>query len=234
MPSKIEKYNIYIFSEKKSEIEILNKILSKTKIFSLYFFNNLSDFIDFTLKKKLPDMIMLSNSLSEISYRDLLLILRKNKKTSAAIIVIFSDELSTSKKDFDSGIDEFFDLKRDSADFIKVRILNLLERKKVSINEQKLLKFKDLEVFLDSHLVKLKKTEIKLTNLEFEILIYFLENKGRVITRNNLIEAVWKEPFSASLRSVDKRIEILRKKLGKYGKYIKTVFSVGYIFDEHF
>lgn len=225
-----KKYNIVVLSHKSSEKDILKKNLSEPYL-NILFFENLGDFISFSLKGKPADMIMLSKSLSDISARDMVLILRRNKKNAKSLIVFFSDEFSPQAEDFNCGIDEFFDLRRGDFSFIKVRIFNLLVRKDLSQEEERVLKFKELSVFMDSHLAKLGEKEIELTDLEFKILVYFLENKGRIITRNNLIEAVWKNPLQASLRSVDKRIEILRKRLGKIGKHIKTVFSVGYIWQ---
>jgi len=231
MPSKFEKYTIYIFSPKKSEKYLLEKKLDADK-FKLLFFDTPSSFLHYCLKKKSADTIMISKSAFEISARDMALILRKNKKTSNSIIAFFSDKFLPEGKDFDSGIDEFFDLNKDRPELLNVRILNLINRKKIFPEITKI-KFRNMEIDFYSRIVKLSGKEIYLTNLEFEILIYFLNNKNRIITRGNLMEAVWKIPFSSSPRSVDKRIEILRKKLGNIGKYIQTVFSCGYIFRVH-
>jgi len=231
MSLNYKKYIIYIFCQDISEEYLLKRNLN-IKEFRCLFFNKPSSFFNFCLKNKSPDVIMISKTISQISPRDMVLILRKNKKTSNSIIIFFSNKSLSEGKDFDSGIDEFFNLNKDKKELLNIRIFNLINRKNINQETQKI-KFKNLEIDYNSRIIKLSGKEIYLTNLEFEILIYFLNNKNRIITRRNLMEAVWKVPYSSSLRSVDKRIEMLRKKLGNMGKHIQTVFSCGYIFRVH-
>ncbi|MDP2866399.1 MAG: winged helix-turn-helix domain-containing protein, partial [Elusimicrobiota bacterium] len=68
------------------------------------------------------------------------------------------------------------------------------------------------------------------TALEFDLLLYFLKNQGRVVSRTVLLEQVWKQGLEAGPRAVDKRIEALRSRLGPFGSKIRTVFGLGYLF----
>ncbi len=73
--------------------------------------------------------------------------------------------------------------------------------------------------------------QLRLTALEFDLLMYFLKNQGRVVSRGVLLEQVWRQGLETGTRSVDKRIEALRSKLGRaFGSKIRTVFGLGYIF----
>jgi len=72
---------------------------------------------------------------------------------------------------------------------------------------------------------------MKLTALEFDLLLYFLRNQGRVVSRSVLLEQVWRQDSAAGARAVDKRIEALRRRLGRsFGSKLRTVFGLGYIF----
>ena len=70
--------------------------------------------------------------------------------------------------------------------------------------------------------------EVNLTRKEFDLLRTLMENKGRVLTREQLLEQVWGVSFVGETRTVDMHIRTLRQKLGAYGEKIETVRGVGY------
>src|SRR3712207_9435953 len=70
--------------------------------------------------------------------------------------------------------------------------------------------------------------EIVLTYKEFEVLNCLCENKGKVFSREELLNKVWGYDFEGTTRAVDILIQRLRKKLGKYQNYIKTLYKAGY------
>lgn len=72
---------------------------------------------------------------------------------------------------------------------------------------------------------------LDLTHKEFLIMKYFMENNGRVLSREKIIEKVWDYNNDALMRTVDMHISTLRKKLGKYSESINTVRGVGYCFE---
>lgn len=86
----------------------------------------------------------------------------------------------------------------------------------------------ELHVHLVERMVRVAGKECAVTRLEFELLSYLVRNKDRVIKRPELLEAVWKYPQDVETRTLDKHIENLRKKLGAFGKQIRTVHGVGY------
>ena len=80
----------------------------------------------------------------------------------------------------------------------------------------------------DNHTVTVDGEPVMLTYKEYEILRLFLEHTGSVFTRDRLFNDIWGSDYIGESRTVDIHINTLRKKLGKYGSYIKTVRSVGY------
>lgn len=92
--------------------------------------------------------------------------------------------------------------------------------------------FKELSLNLDEKLCYIKNNIVKLTKSEFNILKFFLENRNKIFSREELINNIWKE--SVNDKSVDTAISRLRKKLGEYGKYIVSRNGFGYGFIEEF
>lgn len=89
----------------------------------------------------------------------------------------------------------------------------------------------DLAIDIDSHEVKLASKPVELTLKEFDLLRVLAENKGRVMTRDQLLDKVWGFEYIGETRTVDVHVRYLRKKLGdedNEGKYIQTVRGIGY------
>lgn len=184
-----------------------------------------------------PDLAVVDMDLPDISGQDLLLVLRRNAKTSGMLIAAVSwgaKSAAEISSGLDTGADEYFILPKDSA-MMGPRLANLLAARALrggdaGGREEKPLKVGRLEVNIVPRTATLKGREIPLTALEFDMLLYFSRNSGRVVSRGTLVQQVWKNELGVNLRSVDKRIEVLRKKLAGSGVNISTVFGVGYIF----
>ena len=88
-----------------------------------------------------------------------------------------------------------------------------------------------LIVDLDAKSVKIDGTPVELTKLEFELLLVFLQNKGKLFSREDLLIKVWPSDALVTDRTVDVNITRLRKKIGQYGKFVKTKVGYGYYFE---
>jgi DNA-binding response OmpR family regulator len=90
-----------------------------------------------------------------------------------------------------------------------------------------------LEVNIDKHIVMLKGKAVALTSKEYDLLVSLMEAKGRVLSRNDLLDRVWGYDQSVSIetRTVDMHLGQLRKKLKQEGRRFVTVKNVGYRFD---
>lgn len=89
-----------------------------------------------------------------------------------------------------------------------------------------------LSVNLDEHSVFANGEKVMLTLKEFELLRIFVENPGRVFSRDILLEKIWGTEFYGETRTVDVHIGTLRTKLGECGEYIETIRGVGYRMEE--
>jgi two-component system alkaline phosphatase synthesis response regulator PhoP len=95
--------------------------------------------------------------------------------------------------------------------------------------------FGPLKVYPDRHEALLNGNPLDFTPKEFELLVYLLENKNRVLTRDQLLSAVWNYDFAGDTRIVDVHISHLREKIEENSRkpvYIKTIRGLGYKFEE--
>ena len=94
--------------------------------------------------------------------------------------------------------------------------------------DDKELRYGDLSLSVGKHKVHWKDTSVELTRKEFELLQYLMENKGLVMSRNQILCHVWGYDFDGETRTVDVHVRTLRQKLGEAGNLIETVRGVGY------
>lgn len=180
-------------------------------------------------------LAVIDDFLPDMSGRDLASVLRAERRTAGLLLVLTGAAVyspAAAALCFENGADEYFHFPPDPRLF-RARILNLLARGAGrSRPEEKPAErvFGTLRISPEARTVRVGTRPLKLTALEFDLLVYFLANEGRVVSRGVLLERVWK-PGEAGPRSVDKRIEALRAKLGRaFGSKIKTVFGLGYIY----
>ena len=89
----------------------------------------------------------------------------------------------------------------------------------------------DIKVDKKRTAVYVNDVEITLTPKEYELVCYFIKNKGATLSREQILNSVWNYDYCGDLRTVDTHIKQLRSKLGECGSYIKTLYGFGYRFD---
>ena len=102
-------------------------------------------------------------------------------------------------------------------------------------NNDKRITIDDLEIYLDTHEVKLEGKDIRLTPIEFDILVLLSKNRGKVFSITNIYESVWNQEFMESDNTVMVHIRKIREKIevdSRNPKFIKTVWGVGYKIDK--
>ena len=116
---------------------------------------------------------------------------------------------------------------------VLVRIRAVLRRTAEKNGEQQsnVLRYQGLELNLDKKTVSIDGEDVPFTKTEFEILHLLLDEKGRVFSRQELIDRIWPKDVLVLDRTVDVNITRLRKKIGKFSKCIVTRLGFGYYFD---
>ena len=179
-------------------------------------------------------LLLLDVMMGEISGFRMANMLKKNKDT-AQIPIIFvtaKDTENDTITGFNLGADDYIS-KPFSIREVIVRIKAVL-RRTVSSSPSKtedLLEYKGLSLNVSQKKVCINGTEISLTKKEFEILLLFLQNKGRVFSREDILAKVWQDEVFVLDRTIDVNITRLRKKIGEYGKRIVTRLGYGYCFE---
>lgn len=154
----------------------------------------------------------------------------KIKKIENVPIIMLSARIEEEDKlyGFDLGIDDYV-TKPFSPKELMARIKVVIDRYKKDNGTEIIID--GININKDYHVVKVDNNEIHLTNKEFNLLVYLIENVNRVIDRETLIANVWGDENSSIDRTVDTHIKMLRKNLGPYGKKIITVRGIGYKFE---
>ena len=118
---------------------------------------------------------------------------------------------------------------------VKAVLRRSVDRTSSEDNSATLLKSGALTIDLDRYQAYLNESELEFTPKEFELLVYFIQNKNRVLSRDQLLSAVWNYDFVGDTRIVDVHVSHLREKIEENTKkpiFIKTVRGIGYKFEE--
>ncbi len=130
---------------------------------------------------------------------------------------------------FELGIDEYI-TKPFSPKILVARIEAILRRSSDVVAE-KVLTAGGITMDLSAHIVTIDGKPIELSFKEFELLNYFIVNKGVALSREKILNNVWNYDYFGDARTIDTHVKKLRNKLGEKGEYIKTIWGMGYKFE---
>ncbi|MCD4773689.1 MAG: response regulator transcription factor [Bacteroidales bacterium] len=132
---------------------------------------------------------------------------------------------------FNLGGDDYI-TKPFSVKEVIVRVKAIIKRsKKQDTISQSSIYVDDMELNFEKRSLQIKNKEVQLTKKEFEILALLLKSKGRIFSREEIFNNVWDDSTIVTDRTIDVHITRLRKKLGKYGKNIRSKPGYGYTFE---
>lgn len=179
-------------------------------------------------------ILLLDVMMGEISGFRMANMLKKNKDTAHIPIIFITakDTENDTITGFNLGADDYIS-KPFSIREVIVRVKAVLRRASSSLlnKTEEVLEYKGLSLNVPQKKVCIDGSEIALTKKEFEILMLFLQNKGRVFSREDILAKVWQDEVFVLDRTIDVNITRLRKKIGEYGKRIVTRLGYGYCFE---
>lgn len=155
--------------------------------------------------------------------------IRKNSGIPIIILTARSDE-DDSLMGYELGADDYL-IKPYSPRVLMAKVKRFLEKYSGTADGM-LVSAGGVSINMGSRLVSVDGNPINLTHTEFEILAYLMQNKGIVITREQLISKIWGYDFYGDEKTVNSHIRNLRAKLGSKGSRIVTVIRSGYKFEE--
>ena len=180
------------------------------------------------LEQRLPSLVLLDIMLPEEDGLSVLKRLRSASSTRRIPIIMLTAKSTEFDKvvGLDSGADDYVAKPFGMMELL-ARVKALLRRTEQAESEE-VYRLGALSVNKTRHEVYAAGQEVTLTLKEFDLLCLLLENKGRVLTRDQLLNRIWGYGFDGENRTVDVHIRTLRQKLGECGEYIETVRGVGY------
>ena len=185
---------------------------------------------------KLPleefDLILLDVMMGEMSGYKMADKIRREMQLTLPIIFMTA---KTAENDiltgFNVGGDDYIPKPFSKKEMV-ARIKAVLKRGKPKLKQTNVYKVEGLEVDANSKTVQIDDEPVSLTRKEFEIITLLLKHQGQYIGRNEILDRVWNDDVIVTERNVDVNIARLRKKIGKYGQYIKGKSGYGYAFKQ--
>jgi two-component system, OmpR family, phosphate regulon response regulator PhoB len=185
------------------------------------------------VKKKRPGLIILDLMLPGMDGKDVCRALKSNPLTRSIPILMLTAKAEEVDRviGFELGADDYV-TKPFSPREVVLRVKAILQRVEVDREPVKMLQIGALTIDVDRHQVMVRNKAVRLTATEFKLLLELASRKGRVLTREYLLDRVWGYTYEGYARTVDTHIRRLRERLGAYGDYIETLRGVGYRFRE--
>lgn len=217
---------IYCLEDERNIRELIVYTLQSSG-FDAIGFSNSADFFAAVAKEK-PELALLDIMLPKENGLSVLKKLKDSASTSDIPVIMVTAKGSEFDKvtGLNLGADDYIAKPFGMMEFI-ARVRAVLRRGGLKEKSTDLT-YKNLVMKTDRHQVFVDGEVIELTLKEYELLKYMIENKGIVLSRNQILEHVWGYDFDGETRTVDVHIRTMRQKLGEYGKYVETVRGVGY------
>lgn len=176
-----------------------------------------------------PDLILLDIMLPDLSGFD---VCKSLQKLNIPIIMLTAkNDIKDKLFGLELGADDYITKPFDGRELL-ARVKTVLRRvDKYNPKDDVLIEIGPITINTQERITYIDNSEIVLTPKEFDLLLVLCENHRKVFSRENLLEMVWDFDFVGDSRTIDMHIQRLRKKLGKYSFFIKTVFGIGYKFE---
>lgn len=185
-----------------------------------------------------PDMILLDLNLPDVAGTEVARRLKANPETREIPIVMLTARGGEADRiaGFELGAEDYVP-KPFSVRELVLRLNVVRRRLSLPLGEgeapatgamSRTLRCGPITVDLDACIVRVGDEELKLALLELRLLVYLMEGKGKVRTREQLLKHVWSYPIDSATRTIETHVKRLRRKLGDAGDLIETVRSIGY------
>ena len=155
--------------------------------------------------------------------------IRKESKVPIIMLTARSEERD-ELQGFELGVDEYIS-KPFSPKILVARVEAILRRTGKSAQENEVLDVGGIHLDKAAHMVEIDGRSVDLSYKEFELLTYFMENRGIALSREKILNNVWNYDYFGDARTIDTHVKKLRSKLGDKGELIKTIWGMGYKLD---
>ncbi|MCM3214415.1 response regulator transcription factor [Niallia taxi] len=181
------------------------------------------------------DLVLLDVMLPEISGLEILRRMRNASVNVPVILLTARDSIPDKVTGLDLGANDYMTKPFQIEELLaRIRASLRISKMHMKHEQEKILQVDDLQVFVKSYSVKRANIDIELTPREFELLLYLMENKNIVLSREQILNHVWGYDFMADTNVVDVYIRYLRKKIDYEfeKKLIQTIRGIGYVIKD--
>jgi DNA-binding response OmpR family regulator len=222
----MSKEKILIVEDEKDLVKILKYNLEKEGYRPFIAYDGEAGLALF--RKEKPDLVLLDLMLPKMDGFEFCKVVRQESQAPILMLTAKTEEVDRVLG-LELGADDYV-TKPYSVREVLARVKAILRRAGGAEEEKKFTRAGDLEVDLERYVVKVKGQVVTLSSKEFEFLKCLLSAKGKVLTRDQLLERVWgyDSAMEIDTRTVDQHIARLREKLGTESKRVVTVKNVGY------
>lgn len=206
----------YFLKKENYEVEVCDNGLDGLKI----------------LGKFEPDLIVLDlmlPNLDGMSFTDMVRTMPEKYGSPYIIMLTAKTEVEDVLKGLNTGADDYMKKPFDPRELL-LRIKKLIKRSEKKENST--LNYKNIKIDKDKYEVTEDEEERVLSKKEFDLLLYLIENKGIVLSREKILNRVWNSNYYSGDRSVDVYIGKIREKIKSISPHIKTIKGVGYRLEE--
>ena len=183
--------------------------------------------VDIFFKEKDIGLVILDVMMPKMDGWEVCRTLRRYSQVPIIMLTARSEERD-ELLGFELGVDEYIS-KPFSPKILVARIEAILRRGNAGTGE--ILEAAGIRVDKDAHDASVDGQPVDLSNKEFELLIYFMENQGMALSREKILNNVWNYDYFGDARTIDTHVKKLRSKLGEKGEFIKTIWGMGYKFE---
>ena len=174
-------------------------------------------------------LVILDVMMPKLNGYEVLKEIRSNSKVPVVMLTARGEE-NDELKGFELGVDEYIS-KPFSPKILVARVQALLRRGSAA-SDSDTLEIGGIVLDKSAHTVTIDGNDVDLSYKEFELLTYFMENKGLALSREKILNSVWNYDYFGDARTIDTHVKKLRSKMGDKGnEYIKTIWGLGYKFE---
>ena len=184
-------------------------------------------------KKFRPALILLDIMLPDLDGFEVFRMLRQDEATAAIPVIMLTAKAEEIDRvlGLELGADDYVTQPFSNRELV-LRVRPVLRRTHPTEPQEKVMAHRELKLNPDRFEVTVGAERVVLTYTEFKLLQELLHRRGRVLTRNMLLQNVWGYLHNVTDRTVDTHVKRLRQKLGRAAEYIETIRGIGYRFQE--
>ncbi len=223
----MDNFKILVVDDESRMRKLVNDFLTK-KNFTVIEAADGEQAIDIFYSDKDISLIILDVMMPKMDGWEVCRQIRKNSKVPIIMLTAKSDE-QDELLGFELGVDEYIS-KPFSPKILTARV-DAIIRRTYMVDSAEIINVGGIEINKAAHTVKVNNEDVELSYKEFELLLYFIDNKGMALSRERILNNVWNYDYFGDARTIDTHVKKLRKKLGDCGDYIKTIWGMGYKFE---